>query len=244
MQKSVVKAPYINTAQRVIKQLCNFYSVCGNIVYPVVIYIFKLKRQIVSVIIRILVGSLAYLYTLAHGACTARMVNNFFCGLFHDLPELLTRDIISPVKQSSDELARLIREYEAEELDRRIFASLRTAKESILGTLLGYYLGLGTDSEFCERILLPKEPEAETRALAGFAELDTKHDTDAEHPLDGQIVKACDLLGAYLEAYESIKSGVSSTTLTNAIFRLTSQLKNTDKVPSCMHLASLLADFD
>lgn len=191
-----------------------------------------------------LVGSLAYLYTLAHGACTARMVNNFFCGLFHDLPELLTRDIISPVKQSSDELARLIREYEAEELDRRIFASLRTAKESVLGTLLGYYLGLGTDSEFCERILLPKEPEAETRALAGFAELDTKHDTDAEHPLDGQIVKACDLLGAYLEAYESIKSGVSSTTLTNAIFRLTSQLKNTDKVPSCMHLASLLADFD
>lgn len=191
-----------------------------------------------------LVGSLAYLYTLAHGACTARMVNNFFCGLFHDLPELLTRDIISPVKQSSDELARLIREYEAEELDRRIFASLRTAKESVLGTLLGYYLDLGTDSEFCERILLPKEPEAETRALAGFAELDTKHDTDAEHPLDGQIVKACDLLGAYLEAYESIKSGVSSTTLTNAIFRLTSQLKNTDKVPSCMHLASLLADFD
>ena len=86
---------------------------------------------------------------------------------------------------------------------------------------MGYYLGLGTDSEFCERILRPKEPEAEIRALAGFAELDTKHNTDAEHPLDGQIVKACDLLGAYLEAYESIKSGVS-----------------------CMHLASLLADFD
>ena len=30
--------------------------------------------------------------------------NNFFCSLFHDLPEAVTRDIISPVKQATDEL--------------------------------------------------------------------------------------------------------------------------------------------
>ena len=199
-----------------------------------------------------LVGSLAYLYTMAHGACTARSVNNFFCGLYHDLPELLTRDIISPVKQSSDGLARLIREYEAEELDRRIFAPLAEAGETILKSLLGYYLGAGTDSEFCERIFPSPQPSARQASpqdcgptvIASFAQLDAQHDRDEDHPLDGSVVKACDLLGAYLEAYESIRSGVSSTTLTNAIFRLTSQLKDNTRVPGCMHMDSLLADFD
>ena len=55
------------------------------------------------------------------GACPARRVNNFFCGLFHDLPELLTRDIISPVKKSFEDLETLIKEYENTELDRRVF---------------------------------------------------------------------------------------------------------------------------
>ncbi|MGZ7169402.1 MAG: HD domain-containing protein [Halobacteriota archaeon] len=31
--------------------------------------------------------------------CYRRRFHNFFGGLFHDLPEALTRDIISPVKR-------------------------------------------------------------------------------------------------------------------------------------------------
>ena len=36
----------------------------------------------------------------------------FLCGLFHDLPEVLTRDIISPVKRSVPGLDELIKKIE------------------------------------------------------------------------------------------------------------------------------------
>ena len=38
-----------------------------------------------------LVAGYAYFFSLSLGACPARRINNFFAGLFHDLPELLTR---------------------------------------------------------------------------------------------------------------------------------------------------------
>ena len=187
-----------------------------------------------------LVGSLAYLFTLTFPACDARLVNNFFCGLYHDLPELLTRDIISPVKQSSSELARLIRACEDEELRTRILDPLERAGEEVLVRHLRYYLGLDAGSEFSQRVFL----DGEVLTIPDFAELHRERNSTALHPVDGHIVKACDLLGAYLEAYESIMGGISSRTLTNALFRLTTQLLDTDKVPQCMHMDSLLADFD
>ncbi|GAB1428902.1 hypothetical protein MASR2M17_23370 [Aminivibrio sp.] len=47
-----------------------------------------------------IVACLAYFFSIAVGACPVRRHNNFYAGLFHDIPELLTRDIISPVKSS------------------------------------------------------------------------------------------------------------------------------------------------
>ena len=67
-----------------------------------------------------IVAAYAYFFSQSIGACRARAVNDFFCGLLHDLPELLTRDIISPVKQSVESLPEIIREYEEQELERRI----------------------------------------------------------------------------------------------------------------------------
>ena len=49
-----------------------------------------------------IVAVYAYLFSLYLDGCAQRRINDFYCGLFHDLAELLTRDIISPVKQSSD----------------------------------------------------------------------------------------------------------------------------------------------
>ncbi|MEW6536924.1 MAG: HD domain-containing protein [Candidatus Auribacterota bacterium] len=48
----------------------------------------------------LIVAILAYLCSNEIGACPARIYNNYFSSLFHDLPEVLTRDIISPVKKS------------------------------------------------------------------------------------------------------------------------------------------------
>jgi len=60
------------------------------------------------------VAILSYLFSLEIKACPRRCVNNYITGLFHDLPEVLTRDIISPVKRSVEGLSELIKGYEKE----------------------------------------------------------------------------------------------------------------------------------
>ena len=52
-----------------------------------------------------------------------RSANNYFTGLFHDLPEVLTKDIISPVKRAATGLDRFVKDFEREEMERRIYGS-------------------------------------------------------------------------------------------------------------------------
>ncbi len=49
--------------------------------------------------------------------------NNFFTALFHDLPEALTRDIISPIKYSSLEISEIIKDIEIEKM-KKIYSLL------------------------------------------------------------------------------------------------------------------------
>ncbi|MBP5451089.1 MAG: HD domain-containing protein, partial [Treponema sp.] len=44
--------------------------------------------------------------------CPKRIYNNFFSALFHDLPEAVTRDIISPVKQATHGLPSIVKKIE------------------------------------------------------------------------------------------------------------------------------------
>jgi putative hydrolase of HD superfamily len=184
------------------------------------------------------VAALAYFFSLSVGACRARAVNNFFCGLFHDLPELLTRDIISPVKRSVSILPPILKEYEREELERRIFRPLRQEGFVSLVERISYYLGLEVGSEFHESV---REGGRVTR-IRGFAALQEACNDDALDPQDGEMLKACDWLAAFLEAHSSIRNGVSSPHLQEALARLKADL---GKSPlECLRLGSLLADFD
>ena len=49
--------------------------------------------------------------------CEKRCYNNFFSSLFHDLPEILTKDIISPVKSSVEGLEDIIKEFEKKQVE-------------------------------------------------------------------------------------------------------------------------------
>ena len=169
-----------------------------------------------------------------------RCCNNFFSGLFHDLPELLTRDIISPVKKSSDALASLIKDFENTELERRIFGPLREGHEECLVETLQYFLGMEVGSEFRECI----RRDGHVTAINGFGELHEKHNTDSDDPKDGQLIKACDLLAAFLEANNSIRSGISSPRLFAACERLRDEMTDRKRFPAELHIDSLLADFD
>lgn len=186
-----------------------------------------------------LVACYAYFFSLAMGACRARRVNNFFAGLVHDLPELLTRDIISPVKRSSTDLADLIKAYEINELDSRVLSPLTQAGFGAMSERLAYYLGLELGSEFLDTALVNGlHVEVGPEALA------RDYNFDEHDPKDGAMLKTADMLAAYLEAYTALKNGISSDQLTEALWRLRGDLRGAAGYDDVLHMGALLADFD
>ncbi|MBQ7456510.1 MAG: HD domain-containing protein [Desulfovibrio sp.] len=186
-----------------------------------------------------LVAVFSYLYSLSIQACQARCNNNFFCGLFHDLPEVLTRDIISPVKSSVPNLPSIIKKYEEDALERLIFTPLRKEGHQALVDQIAFYLGLSLGSEFSECLrsngIIQKVPD--------FTTLHSSYNADIYDPKDGALIKICDTLAAFLETHNSIQTGVSSPKLVAAYVKMKNTLAN-NALASCLHLDSLMADFD
>ena len=184
-----------------------------------------------------IVACYAYFLSLTLGACPSRRVNNFFSGLFHDLPEMLTRDIISPVKKSFETLGQLIRQYEEDELERRVFAPLmREGHTSVTGRL-AYYLGLETGSEFHETIV----EHGKIRRI-DFESLSGSYNDDAFDPKDGEALKVCDTLAAYIEAYTAMRNGITSDQIQQAFWRIREQ--NAKRMLGTIHIGALFTDFD
>jgi putative hydrolase of HD superfamily len=155
----------------------------------------------------------AYLLSAEMGACPRRARNNFFGGLFHDLPEVLTRDIVSPVKASVEGLDELIRRYEREEMNRRIFPLL---PESWRGELRYY-----TEEEFMNKTLRNGRMEFHAGDIPG------EFDRDEFDPLDGRAIEVCDKLAAYIEASVSIRMGLHPHALEEGKRRLYERFSRT-----------------
>jgi len=184
-----------------------------------------------------IVACFSYFFSMAVGACAARRQNNFFAGLVHDLPELLTRDIISPVKRSVARIGDLIREYELKELDKRVFRPLQQGGHADLGERLAYFLGLAVGSEFSSTVIL----EDGIMAVA-WEQLQTTYNQDRFDPKDGELIKICDSLAAFMEAYTSLRNGIASEQLQQALWRIREQYKHASL--GGVHVGALLADFD
>lgn len=189
-----------------------------------------------------LVAGYAYFFSLSLGACPARRINNFFAGLFHDLPELLTRDIITPVKRSVNQLPSLLRAYELQELERRVFGPLSAGGHDPLAERLRYYLGLvgeGVTSEFDETI---RDGSGQVRRLGSFDALHADGNEDCLDPKDGALLKVCDNLAAFIEAHTSVRTGISSPNLHEAIARIRGDFRHRSLGP--LSLGTIIADFD
>lgn len=189
-----------------------------------------------------LVAGYAYFFSLSLGACPARRINNFFAGLFHDLPELLTRDIITPVKRSVNQLPSLLRAYELQELERRVFGPLSAGGHDPLAERLRYYLGLvgeGVTSEFDETI---RDSSGQVRRLGSFDALHADGNEDCLDPKDGALLKVCDNLAAFIEAHTSVRTGISSPNLHEAIARIRGDFRHRSLGP--LSLGTIIADFD
>lgn len=186
-----------------------------------------------------LVAAYGYFFSLAVGACPARRLNNFFAGLVHDMPELLTRDIISPVKQSVSTLGDMIKEYEESEMERRVFSVLKRGGYAGLADRLSYLLGMDVGSEFYESIR--DEGGKATRVTP--ADLDGRCNLDSFDPKDGELLKVCDSLAAFIEAYTALRNGITSDQLQQAVWRLRNKYSSV-VLFGRVHIGALLADFD
>lgn len=130
--------------------------------------------------------------------CDFRVVNNYFCALFHDLPEAVTRDIISPVKTATDGLPNIVKKIE----DRIVANELLPLMESYFSNDLMYY----TSDEFSNRIL---DSDGKVRHVT-YEELNEKYNDKKYFPVDGRLVRVADHLSALMEADSSIRHGITS----------------------------------
>lgn len=161
------------------------------------------------------VAMFSYFYSIKIKACDKRLENNFYCALFHDLPEALTRDIISPVKYSVDELSGIISEYEIGQIEDKIMPNIpQSIKDEF-----AYILGLFDDhkDEFVDRIYDSK--------ISIIDNLNPFND-DKFNAIDGQALKQCDKLSAFVEAVLSISHGIKSKELVNGKSQILNSLKS------------------
>ncbi len=185
-----------------------------------------------------IVAAYSWFFSMEVGACRARMQNNFFSGLVHDLPELLTRDIISPVKGASPEMGDLIREYELRELERVVLKPLRSGGYEDIAGRIAYFLGLEVGSEFKSSIQRDGHIEE-----VSSSQLATEFNHDSLDPKDGELLKVCDSLAAYIEAHTALRNGISSDQLHQALYRIRQRYHDNPTVAG-IQISALLADFD
>lgn len=185
-----------------------------------------------------IVACYAYFFSLVNGSCPKMAQNNFFAGLFHDLPELLTRDIISPVKRSVAKIGDLIREYEEQEVQHRVLNLLIQGGYRNIAQRLHYFLGLEFGSEFVSTVILGEKQQCLERQ-----ELMDMHNKNNADPKDGELLKVCDSLAAFIEAYTAMRNGITTDQLSQAVWRIRKDYSQFD-LGSGLHIGSLLADFD
>jgi putative hydrolase of HD superfamily len=180
----------------------------------------------------LIVAILAYFCAVHIGADDDRVANDFLCGLFHDLPEVLTRDIISPVKRSITGLDSLIKEIEKEQVAEKLLPLLPATWHQDIN----YF----TENEFdnkcrfngkVENFKTPEDLESFIKAHRGKV---TK-------VVDGSILKGCDHLAAFVEAYLSIEHGITSIHLKNGVQELSTSYRG--KVIGGVDFGSIYAEF-
>ena len=133
--------------------------------------------------------------------CERRVVNNYFSALFHDLPESVTRDIISPVKQATDALPNIVKKIEDEIVNKELVPLM---DKSYVDEVIYY-----TSDEFADRI---KSKDGHIQKVS-WEELNSKYNKDSFNPVDGKLVRVSDHLSALMEADISIKHGITSSHL-------------------------------
>lgn len=176
----------------------------------------------------LIVALSAYLVSFDIGCCKQMRINHFLCGLFHDLPEILTRDIISPIKRSVKGLDEFIKKIEEEAVNEKILAIVPPNIQDDIS----YF----TQNEFSNRYKI--EHFCYT---ADSESLMQTYNRDEFNGVYGEFLKIFDNLSAYLEAKISISHGISSDDLINGAKGIYDRCA--DKVICGVDIGKLFRDF-
>ncbi len=184
----------------------NFVDLCGRLRFQVRWgQLYRVPRT--SVLGHMfIVAALSYFLALELDACPKRRANAYFAGLFHDLPEALTKDIISPVKRAATDMDRFINELEREEMERRIY------RPKLIPQTWQPEMRLFTEDEFASKVTVNHYVRRVTSE-----QINASYNEDRYNPVDGELVKAADDLAAFMEAYLALQNGISNQQLLDAV---------------------------
>lgn len=209
--------------------LKNFIDLCGQLRFQVRWSHLPMIPRTSVLGHTLIVAILSYLFSLELKACRRLLINNFFTGLFHDLPEVLTRDIISPVKKSIAGLEKILKEYERKEMREKIY--------NLIPKEWHDEMRIYAEDEFSSIVKINGEI-----IRINSNEIHKKYNRDEYDPKDGELVKAMDDLSAFVEAFLAKRNGVSNERLDEAIVSLKREYK--DKYIGDVSLGEIYADFD
>ncbi|HIJ00730.1 MAG: hypothetical protein PWQ88_82 [Candidatus Methanomethylophilaceae archaeon] len=160
----------------------------------------------------LMVAQMTLLLSRSLGDCERRVYNNYYTALFHDLPEVLTKDIISPIKRNIGGLQEILDGYERELVEERLLPLLPSTWHDDLRYLL---YEQGKNKYVCKGKTIVTEEDIPFEF----------NDNDA-NPRDGRMVKMCDILSAYHEAWASKCHGITSKTLREALGEMKNQMND------------------
>lgn len=146
------------------------------------------------------VAIFSYLLSMEMDASEKRRYNNFYSALFHDLPEIITKDIVSPVKSSIYGLEDIIKQYEKKQVDEKILPLIPLSWHAEMK----YFI----EDEFSDKIIENNNAK-KVDNIEKFA--DNKYNA-----VDGSLIEMCDKLCAYIEASMALEYGIRSSTLTKS----------------------------
>ncbi|MDD5102404.1 MAG: HD domain-containing protein [Endomicrobiaceae bacterium] len=159
-----------------------------------------------------IVAIFSYLYSVEMGVSKKRCYNNFFSSLFHDLPEILTKDIVSPIKSSVEGLEDIIKEFEKKQVENRILPLLPESWHFEMTCFI--------QDEFSNRVI-------ENSNVKIVEEIDEKMNKDNISAIDGKLIEVCDKLSAYIEASLTLRYGIHSEILDKSKEKLYVKFANT-----------------
>ncbi len=209
--------------------LQNFVSLCGQLRFQVRWSHLHMVPRTSVLGHMMIVAILCYLFSLEISACNNRCINNFFTGLFHDLPEILTRDIISPVKKSFKEFERMIKIYEKQQMKKEVY--------NLIPKDWHAEMKMFTEDEFSSIVIINGK-----KSRKKSDEININFNEDRFNPRDGEIVEASDRLAAFIEAFLTLQNGIKTPELDDAKRSVKTRYKG--KSIAGINFGEIYADFE